>query len=181
VLKARVQAYLQVRSCSPRTVRWRRRGASRAGRIVTTHAWSALFAETCSLARRRMSWKLLSRTTSSHAPCSRPDPAIDGTRSTTTIALSFEQKLIVVAGTEYAGESKDDLHRDELDHAAKGILPMHCSAISAMTRMVAPFFGLSAPERRLCRPTRTRADRDGRTWLGEKPARSNFEGVCYAK
>ncbi len=65
-------------------------------------------------------------------------------RSSTAIALSFAQKLIVIAGTEYAGEIKKSIFTVmNWKLPAEGVLPMHCSANIGPTGDAALFFGLS--------------------------------------
>lgn len=39
-------------------------------------------------------------------PGLKADPAVDGTRSETFICVSFEKKVVLIGGTEYAGEMK---------------------------------------------------------------------------
>ena len=120
LLKARAQAYLQGQELFTQDLY---AGADPAHRVrvrmVTTGAWQALFARNIfirprpeELAGFQPDYVIL------HAPGFQTDPAIDGVRSGTTVALSFEQRVIVIAGTEYAGEVKKvDLHGDELDPA----------------------------------------------------------------
>lgn len=40
------------------------------------------------------------------APHFKADPAVDGTKSETFIITSFRHKIILIGGTEYAGEMK---------------------------------------------------------------------------
>ena len=79
-----------------------------------------------------------------HAPLFDADPAADGVRTTTAIALSFAKKIIVIAGTEYAGEIKKSIFTlMNWKLPAEGVLPMHCSANRGADGDVALFFGLS--------------------------------------
>jgi len=152
-------------------------------RLVTTGAWQALFARNMfirppveELAGFEPDYVIL------HAPQFQADPARDGVRSTTAIALSFAQRLIVIAGTEYAGEIKKSIFTVmNWKLPAEGVLPMHCSANVGADGDTALFFGLSGT---------------GKTTLSSDPARRlvgddehgwtpsgvfNFEGGCYAK
>ena len=44
-----------------------------------------------------------------NCPSFQADPARHGCRSETVIAISFEQRLILIAGTAYAGENKKSI------------------------------------------------------------------------
>ncbi len=152
-------------------------------RLVTASAWHALFARNmfirppaAELADFEPDAVIL------HAPLLQADPAVDGVRSSTVIALSFARKLILIAGTEYAGEIKKSIFTlMNWKLPAEGVLPMHCSANIGEAGDVALFFGLSGT---------------GKTTLSSDPARRligddehgwgengifNFEGGCYAK
>jgi phosphoenolpyruvate carboxykinase (ATP) len=152
-------------------------------RLITTAAWAALFARNMfirppaeDLDGFEPDYTIL------HAPLFEADPAIDGVRSTTAIALSFAQRTIVICGTEYAGEIKKSIFTVmNWKLPAEGVLPMHCSANIGPDGDVALFFGLSGT---------------GKTTLSSDPARPligddehgwgpdgvfNVEGGCYAK
>jgi phosphoenolpyruvate carboxykinase (ATP) len=183
-LKSRVQAYLQGQDLFVQDLY---AGADPAHRIrvrlVTTGAWQALFARNMfirppehELEGFEPDYVIL------HAPKFHADPAIDGVRTGTAIALSFAQRCIVIAGSEYAGEIKKSIFTVmNWLLPDRGVLPMHCSANIGESGDVALFFGLSGT---------------GKTTLSSDPHRKligddehgwgdggvfNFEGGCYAK
>ena len=152
-------------------------------RLVTTNAWHALFARNMFIRPARE--ELAGFTpdfTILHAPEYEADPATDGCRTGTCIALSFAAKTILIAGTSYAGEIKKSIFTVmNWLLPAQGVLPMHCSANQGKAGDTALFFGLSGT---------------GKTTLSSDPERSligddehgwsdkgvfNFEGGCYAK
>ncbi len=152
-------------------------------RVVSEKAWHSLFAR-CLFLRPtpeelpgfQPDWTIL------HAPNFQTDPARDGVNSEVTVAISFEQKLVVAAGANYAGEIKKSVFTI-LNYLLprKGILSMHCSANVGAAGDVALFFGLSGtgkttlsadPERRLIGD-------DEHGWGDDGVF--NIEGGCYAK
>jgi phosphoenolpyruvate carboxykinase (ATP) len=184
VLAGRVRAYLQGQVLFTQDLYAGADPAHRVRvRLVTTAAWCALFARSmfirppdADLDGFQPDYVIL------HAPHFQADPATDGVRSGTAVALSFEQKLIVIAGSEYAGEIKKSIFTVmNWLLPAHGVLPMHCSANIGPQDDVALFFGLSGT---------------GKTTLSSDPHRRligddehgwgdggvfNFEGGCYAK
>lgn len=152
-------------------------------RLVTPSAWHALFARNMfirppaeDLPGFEPDYVIL------HAPHHQADFAKYGTRTTTTIALSFARKMIVIAGSEYAGEIKKSIFTVmNWKLPAEGVLPMHCSANMNEKEEVALFFGLSGTGKTTLSsdPARPLIGDDEHGW-GENGV-FNFEGGCYAK
>jgi phosphoenolpyruvate carboxykinase (ATP) len=183
-LKHRVQAYLQGRDLFTQDLYAGADPNHRVRvRVVSTSAWHALFARNMfirppahELPAFDPDYVIL------HAPNFQADPETDGVRSSTAIALSFSDKTIVIAGTEYAGEIKKSIFTVmNWKLPAGGVLSMHCSANIGPEGDTALFFGLSGT---------------GKTTLSSDPARKligddehgwgpdgvfNVEGGCYAK
>ena len=184
MLKARVQAYLQGQELFTQDLYAGADPAHRVRvRLVTTFAWAALFARNmfirppvADLPGFEPDYVIL------HAPLFQADPATDGVRSSTAIALSFEQRTIIIAGSEYAGEVKKSIFTVmNWLLPASGVLPMHCSANIGPQGDVALFFGLSGTGKTTLSsdPHRKLIGDDEHGW-GEHGV-FNFEGGCYAK
>ena len=100
------------------------------------------------------------------------------------IAISFEQKLILIGGTSYAVENKKSVFT-LLNYILpeKGVMPMHCSANHRAGDQdhAAVFFGLSGTGKTTLSadPKRTLIGDDEHGWTDKGVF--NFEGGCYAK
>ncbi|MEM9550434.1 MAG: phosphoenolpyruvate carboxykinase [Pseudomonadota bacterium] len=154
-------------------------------RMVTELAWHGLFIR--HMLRRPDRDALddfLADFTVINCPSFKANPARHNCRSDTVIALNFDKKMILIGGTEYAGENKKSVFT-LLNYLLpdQGIMPMHCSANHANGNPVdtAIFFGLSGTGK-----TTLSAD-PGRTLIGDDEhgwsdrGTFNFEGGCYAK
>ena len=117
------------------------------------------------------------------APGFKCDPAIDGVNSEAAIMIDYEEKLIVIAGSQYAGEIKKSVFSTMNYVMTKmNVLPMHCSAImDPETNETAVFFGLSGTGKTTLSadPTRKLIGDDEHGWSPDGVF--NFEGGCYAK
>ncbi|HVF58123.1 MAG TPA: phosphoenolpyruvate carboxykinase [Pyrinomonadaceae bacterium] len=151
-------------------------------RIITELAWHSLFARTMFINDDAGQSRHTPEFTIINIPSFKADPATDGTRAETFILMDFQQRLVLIGGTSYAGETKKSVFTI-LNYLLpqRGVMSMHCSANVGDAGDVAIFFGLSGT---------------GKTTLSADPARQligddehgwsddgvfNFEGGCYAK
>lgn len=154
-------------------------------RMVTELAWHGLFIRT--MLRRPDREDLndfIADFTVINCPSFLADPKRHNCRSETVIAMNFERKMILIGGTEYAGENKKSVFT-LLNYLLpeKGIMPMHCSANHAKGNPVdtAVFFGLSGTGKTTLSadPDRVLIGDDEHGWADN--GTFNFEGGCYAK
>ena len=152
-------------------------------RVVAEKAWHALFAHCLFL--RPSPGELAGfqpQLTVLTASGFHANPADDGTKSDAFILLHLSRGLVLIGGTEYAGEVKKSVF-SFLNYLLprRGVLPMHCSANTGPPGDTALFFGLSGtgkttlsadPERRLIGD-------DEHGWSDQGVF--NIEGGCYAK
>jgi phosphoenolpyruvate carboxykinase (ATP) len=152
-------------------------------RVATETAWHSLF--TRNLFIRCMPEELpghVPQFTILHAPGFHANPDEDETNSEAFVILNLEKRLILIAGTSYAGEIKKSIFTT-LNYLLpfKGVLPMHCSANLGPDGNVALFFGLSGTGKTTLSsdPDRALIGDDEHGWGDDGVF--NFEGGCYAK
>lgn len=170
-------------------------------RVVTEQAWHSLFASTLFIEQNspaaggggaqygstdpsfKADWTIINagrrRLTSDEA-------AKCGVKGPVLIAQSLSRKIVVILGTEYAGEMKKSIFyamNYDMPEAAGGVFPMHCSANvdKKDPGNVALFFGLSGTGKTTLSadPDRSLIGDDEHGWSNQ--GIFNFEGGCYAK
>ncbi len=152
-------------------------------RVVTNHPYHALFAKTLFIEPAEDELEEFSpQALVLHAPALEADPAYDGTRSTTFVALHPSRTEVLIGGTFYAGEIKKSIFTVMNDRLPlESVLPMHCSANVGDEGDVAIFFGLSGTGKTTLSadPSRRLIGDDEHGW-GDAGI-FNIEGGCYAK
>lgn len=152
-------------------------------RVICEFAWHALFIRHLLIRpEARDLDSFVPQLTIIDLPSFKADPQRHGVRSETVIACDLSHGLVLIGGTQYAGEMKKSVFT-VLNYLlpAKGVMPMHCSANVDAQGRCAVFFGLSGTGK-----TTLSADRQ-RTLIGDDEhgwsddGIFNFEGGCYAK
>jgi phosphoenolpyruvate carboxykinase (ATP) len=152
-------------------------------RVISESPWHSLFARNMFL---RPSEKELAEfvpeLTILNAPYFHAVPERDGTNSECAIMMNFAEKLVLIAGSQYAGEIKKSVF-SYLNYVLpeRNVLPMHCSANIGPRGDVSIFFGLSGTGKTTLSADGTRAliGDDEHGWSNN--GIFNFEGGCYAK
>jgi len=153
-------------------------------RVISELAWHSLFAR--NLFIRPTADELMGFEpdfTVIALPSVKADAPADGTRSETFILVNLGKKVVLIGGSEYAGEIKKSIFT-ALNYLlpAQNVFPMHCSANTATDGSdVALFFGLSGTGKTTlsAEPSRRLIGDDEHGWSDRGVF--NFEGGCYAK
>ncbi len=151
-------------------------------RLISENAWHACFArnmflrpEIEDIRHHHPEFTIL------HAPHFTADAETDGVNSDAFVMVSFEQQLVIIGGTRYAGEIKKSIF-SIMNYLLpiRGHLPMHCSS-NTTGENTAVFFGLSGTGKTTLSadPNRALVGDDEHGW--SEDGVFNFEGGCYAK
>jgi phosphoenolpyruvate carboxykinase (ATP) len=154
-------------------------------RVISEFAWHNLFARNMFI-RELDPAKLVTHVpefTVINMPRFHAEPEFDGTNSQTFILIDFGKRLVLIGGTEYAGEIKKSIFTALNYYLPKrGTMSMHCSANYGTDRDdTAIFFGLSGTGKTTLSndPSRVLIGDDEHGW--DDNGVFNFEGGCYAK
>ncbi|MSV30589.1 MAG: phosphoenolpyruvate carboxykinase (ATP) [Bryobacterales bacterium] len=152
-------------------------------RVVTQFAWHCLFARQLLIRPDPLKTEdHIPEFTLVFAPGFQAHPPEDGTNSETCILVNFSKRIVLIAGTSYAGELKKSVFTI-LNYLlpASGVMPMHCSANASEGGDTALFFGLSGTGKTTLSadPNRRLIGDDEHGWSSRGVF--NFEGGCYAK
>jgi len=152
-------------------------------RVINDHSWQNLFAR-----------QLFVRPSSAELEIHEPEftlmcindfeaiPEVDGTNSNVFILIDLTKKIVLIAGTSYAGEMKKSMF-SVMNYLlpSRKVFPMHCSANIGKNGDTTLFFGLSGTGKTTLSadPNRMLIGDDEHGW--SEKGTFNFEGGCYAK
>src|SRR3954464_483314 len=151
-------------------------------RIVNEFAWHNLFCRNLFIDDPAAAAAASPQFTIIDSPSFKADPARHGSNSDVIIALNFARKLVLIAGSSYAGEMKKSIF-SVLNYILplQNVLSMHCSANIGTAGDTALFFGLSGTGKTTLSsdPDRMLIGDDEHGWSDRGVF--NFEGGGYAK
>ncbi len=159
--------------------------------VVTEQAWHSLFASTLFIRQGspgagapvpfKKDWTIINAGT---RRLTADEQARLNYKAPVLIAQSLTRKIVLILGSEYAGEMKKSIfYAMNYDMPEVGVFPMHCSCnVDRATRdNPALFFGLSGTGKTTLSadPRRALVGDDEHGWSDRGVF--NFEGGCYAK
>ncbi len=152
-------------------------------RVINETAWHNLFARNMFIQPKPQELgRQVPQFTLIHVPNFHAIPEIDGTNSEVFIVINFAKKLVLIGGTQYAGEIKKSMF-SVMNYLLpqQDVLSMHASANIGPDDAVAIFFGLSGTGKTTLSadPNRTLIGDDEHGWSDSGVF--NLEGGCYAK
>ncbi len=151
-------------------------------RVINEFAWHNLFCKNLFIDDPAAAAAAAPAFTIIDSPSFKADPARHGSSSEVMIALNFAKKLVLIAGSSYAGEMKKSIF-SVLNYLLplQNVLSMHCSANVGQDGDTALFFGLSGTGKTTLSsdPDRMLIGDDEHGWSDRGVF--NFEGGCYAK
>ncbi len=152
-------------------------------RVVTGKAWAALFSTTLFIPPTSEElFDFVPAFSIYHAPGYNILGERDHLNSEVAIIIHFAKRIIMIAGTGYAGELKKSIFTImNFLLPKKQVFPMHCAANMGKKGDVALFFGLSGTGKTTLSsdPNRKLIGDDEHGWSNEGVF--NIEGGCYAK
>jgi phosphoenolpyruvate carboxykinase (ATP) len=152
-------------------------------RVYTELAWHSLFIRTLLIRPEPSALpSFVPDLTIIDLPSFRADPKRHGCKSENVVAIDFTRKIVLIGGTQYAGEMKKSVFTTlNFYLPEQGVMPMHCSANVGPDGDTAIFFGLSGTGKTTLSadPHRTLIGDDEHGWGPDGVF--NFEGGCYAK
>jgi phosphoenolpyruvate carboxykinase (ATP) len=152
-------------------------------RLISSQAWCGLFCQDLFItASSKPAGAGTPDVTILHAPDISIQAEKAGTHSSTFIILNFQERIILIGGTAYAGEVKKSVF-SLMNYLMPGkqVFPMHCSANIGPMGDVTLFFGLSGTGKTTLSscPDRQLIGDDEHGW--SEQGIFNLEGGCYAK
>ena len=152
-------------------------------RVYTEYAWHSLFIQNLLITvKEEEKYNFNPEFIIIDIPSFKANPERHGSRSETIIAVNFDKKIVLIAGTSYAGEIKKSVFTMlNFLLPPKNVMPMHCSVNVGPENDSAIFFGLSGTGKTTLSadPNRTLIGDDEHGW--SENGVFNFEGGCYAK
>jgi len=158
-------------------------GHTRTVRVISEQASHSLFARTMFIPDEPLPDGQDPQLTILHAPSLEFEGEQDGINSDAVVALNFDEGIILIAGTAYAGEMKKSVFTAMNYYLPlEGVLSLHSAAnVAPRTGKVALFFGLSGTGKTTLStdPERLLIGDDEHAWTQQGVF--NIEGGCYAK